>query len=265
MRIAWATDIHWDRLDETERMEFKESVKESSADALIITGDIGEAPVVVDYLSDLNDDLAMPIYFVLGNHDFWRGSFDGVRAAIQQLTGECKNLHWMSKEDVIRLTPSTAIIGHEGWGDGRVGNLDNLTVWPRDFIFISDLAELTKEMRLQKLNALGDEAAEQIRMKLIKAANTYSQIYLITHVPPFRETCIDSYRICDEQKLPFYCCKAIGDVLLEVMKQNPKCNLTVLCGHSHFECDLQVLDNLRVMVGEAGYGCWYPPKIIEVS
>lgn len=265
MRLAWVTDIHLDRMDEDERLEFAESMKEISTDALIITGDIGEAPVTPDYLRLLDERLSIPVYFVLGNHDFWHSTFDEVRGVIGRLSEECKNLIWMSAEDVIQLSPSTAMIGYEGWGDGRAGDIENLSIWPRDFNLIKDLAPLNKNERLEKLNALGDESAEQIRAKLERSVKTYTEIYLLTHVPPFREACIDSYRICDDKKIPFYCCKSVGDVLLDVMEKNPQSNLTVLCGHSHFECDLRVRDNLRVRVGEAGYGTWYPPKMIEVQ
>lgn len=265
MNLAWVTDLHFDRMDKGDHMEFADNIKEIHADGLIITGDIGESPVTPDYLRFLDEKLSLPVYFILGNHDFWHSTFDDVRETIGHLSKERENLIWMSAEDVIQLSSSTAMIGYEGWGDGRVGDVDNLPMWPRDFNFIKDLAALNKNKRIDKLNALGDEAAEQIRAKLERAVKTYSEIYLLTHVPPFREACIDSYRICDDKKIPFYCCKAIGDVLLDVMEKNPQVNLTALCGHTHFECDLRVRDNLRVRVGEAGYGTWYPPKIIKIQ
>ena len=105
-----------------------------------------------------------------------------------------------------------------------------------------------------------------MRPVLRQALERYSHVYLVTHVPPFREACIDdSLRICNADKLPFYTCKAVGDALLDVMKDHPQQMLTVLCGHTHRECDVRILDNLRVIARNAGYGSWYTPSVIEIG
>ena len=38
------------------------------------------------------------------------------------------------------------------------------------------------------------------------------------------------------------------------MRAHPKSNLLVLCGHTHGGGEIKVLDNLRVLTGEAEYG-----------
>lgn len=73
MKLAWLTDIHLNFLPDEEA--FCASVAATDADAFVITGDIGEAPNVVMYLNQLDNYLERPIYFVLGNHDFYRGDF----------------------------------------------------------------------------------------------------------------------------------------------------------------------------------------------
>jgi len=265
-RIAWTNDLHFDRMKDHDRDEFVQWVRDSGVDALVIAGDIGEADCVGAYLRQLHESLVQPIYFVLGNHDFYRGTFDEVRGSVRELVRTYTRLHWLSEEGVIALNDATALIGHEGWGDGRWGEYGSPQVFPYDFHWIKDLADLDKEPRLLKLHALGDEAAAYLRPLLLDALQRYARVYLVTHVPPFCEACLDdSLRICKANKLPYYTCKAVGDMLLDVMKEHPQRMLTVLCGHTHRQCDVQILDNLCVMARNAGYGSWYTPEVLELT
>lgn len=59
----------------------------------------------------------------------------------------------------------------------------------------------------------------------------------------------------------FFSCKAMGDVLAEVMLKNPEKQMTVLCGHTHGSGNAQILPNLMVHTGSARYGY---PKIQKV-
>jgi hypothetical protein len=262
--LIWTTDLHWDRLKPRDRAEFEQWVVEQQADALLLSGDIGEAPCVVEYLCHLLDVLGIPIYFVLGNHDFYHGSFDEVRSAIRALVRGRPGLHWLSESGPLPLGPSIAVVGYEGWGDARLGDYHGSRLWPRDFMWIRELTGLSKEDRLTKLNTLGDEAAANLQKVLIEALASWSHVYCVTHVPPFREACVDTIGRVAEEKLPFYTCKAVGDVLLAVMDQNPDRQLTVLCGHTHEEADCRIRNNLRVVVKSAGYGNWYTPQVLTL-
>ena len=50
---------------------FCHSVNEH-ADALVVTGDIAESPTLRSALTSLATLTERPVYFVLGNHDFYR-------------------------------------------------------------------------------------------------------------------------------------------------------------------------------------------------
>jgi hypothetical protein len=79
MRLAWATDIHLNFLDAAARRGFLESLGKQ-AGAVAISGDIGESPDIEGHLLEMEEVLQRPIYFVLGNHDFYHGSpLDAVR------------------------------------------------------------------------------------------------------------------------------------------------------------------------------------------
>jgi predicted phosphohydrolase len=233
---------------------------------LIISGDIAEGEVVCRSLKDFNNSFDFPVYFVLGNHDFYHGSFAEFEKNIRDLVKDSENLHWLSESGVVKLNDSTALIGVEGWGDARNGNLNLSEGAARDILAISDYKGLSREEIKLFLNKKGDRYAALLKPVLTEAVENFEKVILVTHVPPFVEVCLDrSLRICGEFKLPFYTCKAIGDMLLEVMNENPACEMTVLCGHTHEKADAQILGNLRVRVKESGYGSWWDATLIDLD
>ena len=48
---------------------------------------------------------------------------------------------------------------------------------------------MSKSERLAKLHALGDEAADHFRAVLREALSRFRHVVVLTHVPPFRESC----------------------------------------------------------------------------
>ncbi len=162
MRLAWATDIHLDHASESARRRFCQSVNEQ-ADALVVTGDIAESHILGSALESLATLTGRPVYFVLGNHDFYRGSVAGTRRQVGYVVTE--SLVYLSQAGVVELTPSTALVGHDGWADGRLGDLDGSDVILNDFLLIDELKHwrdthtLDKPALRQALQALGDEAA----------------------------------------------------------------------------------------------------------
>ena len=82
MRLAWLTDIHLNFLGGAARTRFAERVGATGADAVVITGDIAEAPDVDVLIAELAERAGLPAWFVLGNYDFYRGSIAEVRARV---------------------------------------------------------------------------------------------------------------------------------------------------------------------------------------
>jgi 3',5'-cyclic AMP phosphodiesterase CpdA len=251
--VAWATDIHLDWADPPLRREFYESLRNSGADAAILSGDIGEGKSTGRWLREIAAVLRRPLYFVLGNHDFYGGSIQEVRQQTAQLTAEFPGLVYLPSAGVVQLDDGVGLVGHEGWGDARLGNFAGSQVFLPDFITIKDLAGVYHDRRLlrQRLEALGDESADYFARVLPEALARYRRVVLVTHVPPFREAAWHDGRYSDDDWLPYFSCRAVGDVLLDVMRRHPACDLLVLCGHTHGGGEAQVLDNLRVRTGGA--------------
>ncbi|MBC8503965.1 MAG: metallophosphoesterase [Anaerolineales bacterium] len=73
-RISWLTDIHLEFLGTDEALEFIDKTAASVPDIVLIGGDAGTARNLEFFLSAFDEQMRCPIYFVLGNHDFYNGS-----------------------------------------------------------------------------------------------------------------------------------------------------------------------------------------------
>jgi Icc protein len=255
-RVAWLTDIHLNFVDQDAQKHLYRSVLACRPDAVLLSGDIAEGPEVCRYLREMEAALDCPIYFVLGNHDFYRSSIGLVLRQVGALAAGSARLVHLSQSRHIRLTAGTAVVGHEGWGDARLGNYARSEVTLSDFFAIAELAEVQWDRRLliERLRALGDQAAAHLERVLPEALETCLRVIVVTHVPPFREAAWHEGATSDNDWLPFFACRAVGEVLRETMQSRPDRQMLVLCGHTHGGGEVQILDNLRVRTGPAAYG-----------
>jgi Icc-related predicted phosphoesterase len=264
LRLAWATDLHFEFATVADVVSLCEQVIGLAPDGLILTGDIAQARSIERYLRALDRALPMPIYFVLGNHDFYYGSVREVRARVAALVAKSAHLVWMSGTDMVQVGPEIALVGHDGWADGRCGDYASSRVLLNDYRLIQELSNLTSEARLAAMRALGDQAAAHFRRVLPLAFVRHRRVIALTHVPPFPETTWYQGRIADPEWLPHFCAGAVGDALLEIMDAHPDHELLVVCGHTHTGGAAQIRSNLRVIVGSAEYGRPALQDVIEI-
>jgi 3',5'-cyclic AMP phosphodiesterase CpdA len=264
MKLAWCTDIHLNFLELDEIARFCHAIVAQEPDALLVTGDISEAPGVCEHLALLAREVGRTVYFVLGNHDYYRGGIHAVRGQVRKLCASTPELVWMPSAGVVPLGAETALVGHDGWADGRLGDFARSRVMLNDYLHIDEIAYLPKLERLTKLHALGDEAAEHMRAVLPGALDRFSHVVVATHVPPFREACVHEGRVADDDWLPHFSCKAVGDALKETMETRPDRRMTVLCGHTHGEGTVEILPNLVVHTGGAEYGAPAVQRVLEL-
>jgi len=253
-RIAWLTDIHLEFLEPDAVLPFVDYLAGFNPDVVLVGGDTGIAFNFASFLTIIEKRLKCPIYFVLGNHDFYHGSIAQVRAIAEQITKSAPWLRWLSKQGIVQLTKTTCLLGHDSWADGRLGNGNASQVELNDYLLIKELTDLPRQHRFMQLAKLGDEAAAHFRNFLPQVCAHFRNIILLTHVPPFREACWHEGKISNDEFLPHFACKVVGEVLVKIMKEHPECELTVLCGHTHSQGVANILPNLCVKTGSAEYG-----------
>lgn len=252
-RLVWTTDIH---LDFAELVTpFYDRLIDAKPDALLITGDIAEGPKLEEYLRQMADLIQRPVYFVLGNHDYYDRSIREVRQSIRQIT-RGHDLVWLTESDPIELKPDTALVGHDGWSDGGYGDFIASSIEISDYRRITDLIGLSAKDRLIQLNRLGDESAAYFNKVLPPVLAHYRQVFVAMHPPPYQEACwyMDRPAEDDNIYLPHFTCKAVGVVLRQLAVAHPRCTIKVLAGHTHHRAEAQIADNLHVLVAGAEYG-----------
>jgi predicted phosphohydrolase len=261
LRLAWLTDIHLNFLEPEQLEGFCAELRDSEADAFLISGDISEAPTLQFHLDAVAQAVERPVYFVLGNHDFYRGSVREVRSALAERLGESGWLRYLSQADSVSLTENWALVGHDGWADGRFGDYFGSPVMLNDYVLIEELAWLSQEERLGRIQTLAEEAAAHLKRCVPAALADHDHVLVATHVPPFREACWYEGQISNDDYLPHFSSKASGDALMEALAARPEKEGLVLCGHTHGAGWAQPLPNLQVRTGGAEYR---HPKVQEI-
>ncbi len=252
--LAWITDPHLNFLDEEKLQHFIAKLAGRSEDGLLITGDIAEAPSVIGYLEHLDEALPFPVWFVLGNHDFYRGGIVATRKVVSEMSVQATRVRYLTASRVISLSPKTALVGHDGWADGRCGSFLTSSIDMNDYHLIQDLICSSKEQRLKRLMTLGDEAAVHLREVITEALLIHEEVIVATHVPPYAGACwYQGQAVCNEWT-PHFTCLAVGWAMNEVMANHPNKRLRVLCGHTHSRGIFQATENIVVETGDAVYG-----------
>lgn len=250
----WATDLHFDMATSRAFDAFVKSVREKKPEKLLIAGDLAESRSLQSILQKLAKEIELPIYFVLGNHDFYGSSIEEVRKEIEVYCQNHPFLHYLTALDVIPLDDTTALIGHDGWSDGLEGDYMDSDVELRDQYEIIDFQGLNKSERFQRLIQLGAEAAYDVEEKLKKALKEYAKVILVTHVPPYAEGARYENKPSNADFAPHFVCHQMGKMLIRVMQSHPEQSLLVLSGHSHHIADYCPLPNMRCLTGHADYG-----------
>lgn len=277
IRLAFLTDLHLNFLSEQGINHFCLSqVLSESPDLLVITGDISEAPILKEHLRSLSKGLGdnLPIFFVCGNHDYYNGSIADLR---QELTldhcypdyeKEPGNLYkgtwWLGGSGVVPLTEKAALVGHDGWYDGWYANFMQSRLDMNDYYIIKELKQhkINKGLLLQECRNQATISANYVREQMESAfTQGFETVYVATHVPPFKENSTYNGKISDDDWLPSFSSKIMGDTILDVMLKYPEKHCIVLCGHSHGGAYHRPLKNVECYTGEATYG---HPSIAEI-
>lgn len=223
-------------------------------DGCLLTGDISEADDVAWQLKQLSFELACPLYFVLGNHDFYHGRIERVREQVRGICAHDSRLHYLTGGAPIRVADQWVLCGDDGWADARQGDYFHSSVRMNDFRLIEDLVELDEVSRYRFLRKQGAAAAWRLSNQLKIAAGMARRILVATHVPPFRESCWYDGRHSDDNWAPFFICHSLGWALKRFCQSHPQHEVLVLCGHTHHAGRSRIAENLTVWTGAAEYG-----------
>lgn len=278
IKYAWATDIHLDFMSNQGVIDFAESLVSQNPDGIFLTGDISIAPSLTYHLSALEKVIQRPIYFVLGNHDYYKGRIDEVRKQMHELSNMSQYLRYMPTTPYVVLSPTTAVVGHDGWYDARFGAGAQSQFRMVDWHAIYDFWTLNKSHAHASVSGNYDMSAIiTLAQKLahdavvsvangIKAAVRYHKnVIVLTHFPPFAESHIHNGKVGDDHAMPWFTSKIMGDMLLQAAQTHSNVNFTILAGHTHGAYNNRLAKNLHVLVGGAEYGQPRLQQMIDIA
>jgi predicted phosphohydrolase len=241
------------------REQWFHQIAQQPCDGILIGGDIAESGDVVCYLQQLAKRISVPIYFVLGNHDFYGSSIGVTGQHVVRACRETPQLHYLTDLSAISLSRSSELgrvylVGEDGWGDASEGDYHGSYVRLNDFQRILDFSQHDQSQWRSKLQQLGRSCADRLWAKLCEIPADATHVLVLTHVPPFREACWYEGRTTDDHWAPFFVCGQVGQAIRQISQSRPDCQFTVLCGHTHHAGMARLEPNLTIHTGSATYG-----------
>ena len=267
-KYAWATDIHLDFLKDDNRriIQFGEGLVKDSPTGIFLTGDLSVAARLPFHLGALEQIAKRPIYFVLGNHDYYGARIEDVRKRMRALTNASPFLRYLPTIPYVALTPTTAVLGHDGWYDAIYGEWKNSSFNMTDWTAIHDFIEVNgaKSTIVGLARKLAHEGVLHVQESIKQAVRYHRNIIILTHYPPWAQAHQHEGKQGDWNAAPWFTSKMMGDMLLDAAKAYPQVKFTVLAGHTHGRYDGQIANNLEVHVGGAEYNAPALQGLVEV-
>ena len=253
-KCFWITDPHLNFLTQSQIIEFFLKIQSYQPNGIFLTGDISTGNKIISHLKLMANIISCPIYFVLGNHDFYHSDYSAIQNDIVRLTKDNKNLKYLSVQQSISLTKDVAIIGHDGWYDAGWRNPLLPIVFLADWYFISDFRFCENNAaRLSLMKYKSEVAARCLEKSLTKALEeNHSTVYLLTHFPPWPEKNDKYGGIFEKFWMPYNSCKVVADMISAVMMNHPNQQLIILAGHTHPKqsSSIKIAQNITCQVGK---------------
>ena len=253
-KYLWISDLHLDTLMPWTLIQFIYHIKSEKPDGIFLTGDISNGLLVSIHLRLFAAFIKCPIYFVLGNHDLHFKSINKQHNKIKVLCKKVPNLIWMQDQEVIPLNDKACLIGSDGWYDAINGEEWFLRL-TFDWFMIKDFRQLPNmKDRIATWNQMSKKSGEDISIKINKALEQgYKNIYILTHMPPWKEATKDVGSFFEKCWLPYNVNSYMGQAIEDAMIDHKTRHVTVLAGHSHDPLSVNVSRNIDCRVGKAHY------------
>jgi Icc protein len=268
-KYAWATDCHLDHLgdDQQKVINFAQTLVKDNPEGIFLTGDLSSARRLIFHLSVIEKVAQRPIYFVLGNHDYYGADTAQVRKAMLELTSASQFLRYMPTMGSFGLTSTTAVIGDDGWYDGLYADPIASTFELSDWTAIGDFIPVNgnRASIVTTARKLAHDSVTHLHGAIKSAVKYHRNVVVLTHVPPFPQCHQFQGKQGDANAMPWFTSKLMGDLLLQASAAYPNTQFNVLCGHTHGRWDGRINNNLQVHVGEAEYGKPVLQGLVEVA
>ncbi len=232
--ILWLSDLHYDG-DRRFGDWIGDLADARSHEAVLVTGDIASYPHLQKALDLLATGFGCPIYFTLGNHDYYGGSTEEVLCVVRAAERRNHLLRWIDRfTEGVPLFPGIALIGQGGWAHAEPW------IFPRDQG--PPLTHLLVDYKYYKPNKLrhtirrlAQSGSALLKAKINNALSARSHVVALTHFPPFSRSLADvASRKGGLIQAPAF------ESWVNGAGKTKKDSLTLLCGHLHRPTNVQL-------------------------
>lgn len=259
--VAWITDPHINficNVNDSVRQMGSYLQQELNCDTLIITGDISEGNRIIADVTELHNGWVSKggknTFFVTGNHDYYRSSWNKLDSDLAFLNGTIGGPVCLNGCNVI-IDDKTAIVGNSGWYDADCGNPYKLGM--SDWSLVEEYAQTggMKDLIIETSRAHANVQNVQLITRVQELYNSgIRKITLLTHIPPWREAAWHMNSYSDDTWAPWMTNLQLGRMLCAIVDQLPELNVQVLCGHTHSSGKYQPHPRIVCLTGRADYG-----------
>ena len=242
-----------------------EALHAAAPDAVLVTGDFATAASLPRWLRAYRRMTDRPLYFILGNHDFWGGGVAEVREEVRRLSADIDGLVYLTVADPVTLAPGVALVGHDGWYDARSGRWDAPRFRMQDWDQVTDFAAITGHDGIVAVaRRLADAAEAELLPRVEAAAQRHATVLVATHVPPWPPPPGSRRHPDGEWIAPWYVAEQLGHALERAAAAHPAVTFRVRAGHAHVRWEgIAIAPNLTCDVGGARYGSPVIERVLE--
>lgn len=234
------------------KRRFIDRITSINADGLILTGDISNGLWLESDLRYLAEHHKKPIYFVLGNHDYYWRHIGSVQNDVRRLCSEYPNLIWLTESSLQIIAPNVSLVGHEGWFDANCGDRD-ATQWAVDRILNLDFWRVGDHVdQIYMWREMAKLSASILEEKIRSALANSRIVYVATHFPPWKEASRADGKILEKLWHAYNTNVVLGQKLEDIAAKTTS-QIVVLAGHTHLSCNLTVSKNLTCRVAQSSY------------
>lgn len=274
MKITWATDLHLDKLANLPGNPAKalgEYLRKDhpESEALLVTGDISIARSLRQHLAYLQEGFGAPVYYVLGNHDYYGKSWEQVAKSLRNW--DQPNQVFLDQASPLLLTEDIWLVGRSGWFDARLCRSVEMAVGETRCIMDAKFDPST--LVLEKMRHYADRQADHARRDLKEAYQKGARkVLFLTHYPPYQEATWHEGKQSEGAWLGIMTSITMGLTLDRFKAEAPDCQITVLCGHTHSPGECHRSNGIRVLTGKSvynypdavpGFGCHDPQEFFR--
>lgn len=247
MKIALISDTHWDKCDTLTWQKKMAALMRLEVEALVHCGDIAEPPTLLAALDFWEAEANFPMYFALGNHDYYGKHIQSQQRFLRRWCGDKRRVHYLSSLPGLS-NQASILMAIDSWYDayGITGEQSERFFF--DKAFIKDFETLNCGQIIDLLKSLWQQQLQELSAKVEQAIGLgISSINILSHIPPLQ---VKQRALFPRQKeaMGLFTSQLLASQIFKWAEAHSAIDWHLICGHWHIETQYKLSQNCTVHV-----------------